>query len=262
MNTIKKDEVILRGDEKTVKLYGVDLYEVAGQDGITNGYTVGAVYAEEKVGKTGEYKRSELHAFERLLRVLKVDALQSSNFNKYTKVFKTPAQAAKACDNFAARFAVRLGRNAEELIKAGAVTAEESERAAARAARVPKTAEEIISAAYEKAANGEKGRAGAAIAAIAAINPADVPAEIAASVAATLRDIAAKVEARATATATATAETADNEHGDNAPTTCNGVRIVGYVMPGRKGNRRHGVELEDGTVIYDGTPEWTAAIWA
>lgn len=199
MNTNKRDEVILRGDEKTVKLYGVDLYEVAGQDGVTNGYTVGAVYAEEKVGKTGEYKRSELHAFERLLRTLKVDALQSSNFNKYTRVFKTPAQAAKACDNFAARFAVRLGRNAEELIKAGAVTAEESERAAARAARVSKTAEEIISAAYEKAAHGEKGRAGAAVAAIAAINPADVPVEMAATIAAALRDLAGKVEEHAAA---------------------------------------------------------------
>lgn len=205
MNVAKKDEVILRGDEKTVKLYGVDLYEVAGKDGITNGYTVGAVYAEEKVGKTGEYKRSELHAFERLLRVLKIDALQSSNFNKYTKVFKTPAQAAKACDNFAERFAVRLGRNAEELIKAGAVTAAESERAAARAARAPKTAEEIIAAAYEKAAKGEKGRAGAAVAAVAAINPADIPAEIAATIAAALRDLAGKIEERATAKATAKA---------------------------------------------------------
>lgn len=205
MNVSKKEEIILRGDEKTVKLYGVDLYEVAGQDGITNGYTVGAVYAEEKVGKTGEYKRSELHAFERLLRVLKVDSLQSSNFNKYTKVFKTPAQAAKACDNFAARFAVRLGRNAQELIDAGAVIAEETERAAARAARTPKTAADIIAAAYEKAAKGEKGRAGALVATIAAINPADVPTEIAATVAATLRDLAAKVEARATATATAAA---------------------------------------------------------
>ena len=204
MNVEKKEEVILRGDEKTVKLYGVDLYEVAGQDGVTTGYTVGAVYAEEKIGKTGEYKRSELHAFERLLRVLKIDPVQSSNFNKYTKVFKTPAQAAKACDNFASRFAVRLGRNAQVLIAAGAVTAEESERAAARAARVPKTAEEIISAAYEKAAKGEKGRAGALVATVAAINPADVPASIAATIAAALRDIAEKVEARATATETAT----------------------------------------------------------
>lgn len=203
MNASKRDEVILRGDEKTVKLYGVDLYEVAGQDGVTNGYTVGAVYAEEKVGKTGEYKRSELHAFERLLRVLKVDALQSSNFNKYTKVFKTPAAAAKACDNFAARFAVRLGRNAEELIRAGAVTAEESERAAARAARVSKTAEEIIAAAYEKAAKG--GRLGAVVAAIAAINPADVPAEMAPTIADALRELADNVAARATATAAAAA---------------------------------------------------------
>ena len=208
MNVSKKEEIVLRGDEKTVKLYGVDLYEVAGQDGVTNGYTVGAVYAEEKVGKTGEYKRSELHALERLLRVLKVDAIQSSNFNKYTKVFKTPAQAAKACDNFTTRFAVRLGRNAEELIKAGAVTAEESERAATRAARVPKTAEDIITAAYEKASKGEKGRAGALVATVAAINPADVPSEMAATIAAALRDLAAKVEARATATATAKAKAA------------------------------------------------------
>jgi len=188
MNTNKRDEVILRGDEKTVKLYGVDLYEVAGQDGITNGYTVGAVYAEEKVGKTGEYKRSELHAFERLLRVLKVDALQSSNFNKYTRVFKTPAQAAKACDNFASRFAVRLGRNAEELIKAGAVTAEESERAAARAARVPKTADVIISEAYERAQ--KSGIADAVRAYIGAFNPAIVPAEMRAAVAEQLRKYA------------------------------------------------------------------------
>lgn len=188
MNTNKRDEVVLRGDEKTVKLYGVDLYEVAGQDGVTNGYTVGAVYAEEKVGKAGEYKRSELHAFERLLRVLKVDALQSSNFNKYTKVFKTPAQAAKACDNFASRFAVRLGRNAEELIKAGAVTAEESERAAARAARVPKTADVIISEAYERAQKG--GIADAVRAYIGAFNPAIVPAEMRAAVAEQLRKYA------------------------------------------------------------------------
>lgn len=251
--TARHELAITSPDGKDVIIRCVDIYEVSQRDGTFDGYAVGAV---SSIGANGKFK---LSAFARVLAVLKVDAIHAANWNKYTRVTKDPVKVARLCAELSERFDISVGENAAAIIAANAATAGEVKKATKAP---PKTAEEIIAAAYEKAAKGEKGRAGALVATVAAINPADVPAEIAATIAAALRDLAGKIEARATATDKTAAETADNEHGESAPTTCNGVRIVGYVMPGLKGNRRHGVELEDGTVIYDGTPEWAAAIWA
>lgn len=214
--------LILRGDSVEVTLCAVDVYHVAGRAGVTTGYTVGGVYRKGAPGKSGE-ARSQLHALERILVILGVDAIARTELNRYRRVYNTAEKAARACEAFSTAYDCTLGENAARILKEAEEKATTTEKEVTNSGRRTPSANDIIADAVAKARKRSEGCIPLAL--LGAVNVSDIPREAlttawecVAGIAAELRktidtakeaeEAKAKAEAEATAREIAEAETA------------------------------------------------------
>lgn len=207
--------LILRGDAVEVTLCAVDVYHVAGRAGVTTGYAVGGVYRKGAPGKSGE-ARSQLHALERILVLLGVDAIAKTELNRYRRVYNTAEKAARACKDFAEAYDCALGENAARII----VEAEEKEKTTTTEKEVVNggkstpSAKDIIDTAVAKACKRSTGCVPLAL--LSAVRVGDIPKEalsdalkcaegIAAAISSTIAKAKEAEEAKAKAEAEAAA---------------------------------------------------------
>lgn len=174
IETTARKPLILRGDSVEVTLCAVDVYHVAGRAGVTTGYAVGGVYRKGAPGKSGE-ARSQLHAIERILAVLGVDAIAKTELNRYRRVYNTAEKAARACEAFSVAYDCTLGENAARILKDAEEKATTTEEEITNGGKSTPAAKDIIDAAVAKARKRSEGCIPLAL--LSAVNVADIPGE-------------------------------------------------------------------------------------
>lgn len=221
IETTVRKPLVLRGDAVEVTLCAVDVYHVAGHAGVTTGYAVGGVYRKGAPGKSGE-ARSQLHALERILVYLGVDAIAKTELNRYRRVYNTAEKAARACKEFSEAYDCTLGENASRILKE-AEKETTTEKEVVNGGKSTPSAKDIIDTAVAKASKRSTGCIPLAL--LAAVHVGDIPKEalsaalkcaegIAAAISAAIakakeaEEAKAKAEAEAAARAIAEAEAA------------------------------------------------------
>lgn len=207
--------LILRGDSVEVTLCAVDVYHVAGHAGVTTGYAVGGVYRKGAPGKSGE-ARSQLHAIERILAVLGVDAIARTELNRYRRVYNTAEKAARACEAFSVAYDCTLGENAARILKESEEKATTTEKEITNGGKSTPTAKDIIDTAVAKACKRSTGCVPLAL--LSAVRVGDIPKEalstalkFAEGIVATISETMAKAKEAEEAKAKAEAEAAARE---------------------------------------------------
>ena len=207
--------LVLRGDSVEVTLCAVDVYHVAGHAGNTTGYAVGGVYRKGAPGKSGE-ARSQLHALERILVLLGVDAIAKTELNRYRRVYNTAEKAARACEAFSVAYDCTLGENAARILKEAEEKATTTEKEVVNGGKSTPSAKDIIDTAVAKACKRSTGCVPLAL--LAAVKVADIPGEALAAalecvegIAAAISSTMAKAKEAEEAKAKAEAETTARE---------------------------------------------------
>lgn len=174
VKTTARKPLVLRGDSVEVTLCAVDVYHVSGHAGVTTGYAVGGVYRKGAPGKSGE-ARSQLHALERILAVLGVDAIARTELNRYRRVYNNAEKAARACEAFSLAYDCTLGENAARILKEAEEKATTTEKEVTNGGKRTPTAKDIIDDAVAKARKRSDGCIPLAL--LSAVNVADIPGE-------------------------------------------------------------------------------------
>lgn len=215
VKTAARKPLILRGDSVEVTLCAVDVYHVAGRAGNTTGYAVGGVYRKGAPGKSGE-ARSQLHALERILVLLGVDAIAKTELNRYRRVYNTAEKAARACEEFSEAYDCALGENAARIIAEAEASTTTTEKEVTNGGKSTPSAKDIIDTAVAKACKRSTGCVPLAL--LAAVRVGDIPKEAldaalkcVEGIAAAISETLAKAKEAEEAKAKAEAEAAERE---------------------------------------------------